>query len=158
MTDNKKYLSKLFKIQESLKEKGFVIWFDATGKILVKALNSKTAHSKILNIIKNDIDNWKNQILTEVVIEFDPDEIMNESLGGLKITIELNKVIIHGEKISIQQKNKSNSLFELRYKYNELSNFKQSDLKKLSLMISNEVFEKISPFKSYHYEDIKDFI
>lgn len=155
--DKSKYMKILKKIKEGLKTKGYVFWFDKTGKVLSQGLNSKEAKEKMVNIIVNDKEKWKNEIITELVIEFIPSDIMEENLGGLSISVDLNKIIMNGDKLSIQMKNKENSLFTMRYKYDELKLFKLSDLKKLSLFVSNETFKK---FKSdiYQYNQIVNFL
>ena len=150
-----KFLKKLHIIKTKLKERdSFVLWFDAQGKLLAKGLNTKDAKSSLLNLIIKNRMLWKNKIITEVVIEFDPDNIMEEALGGLQISINLNKIVFHDNSISIQQKNKTNSLFTLRYRYDELEHFKLSDLKKFALFVSNEELKTINPFKIYHYSDM----
>lgn len=156
--DKKVFLKKLFKIKETMKTKGFVFWFDIDGKIISKSNNTKNAKTQLLEKINKNTENWKNAIVTELVIEFDPDNVMDEELGGVQITVELNKIKYLGENISIQQKNKSNSLFTMRYKYDELNKFKPSDLKKISLFVSNEKLKKINPFKTYHYENMIEYL
>lgn len=157
INDKKKYLKTLLKIKEGLKTKGYVFWFDSAGKILAQGLDTKSAKSKIIKLISKDKNSWENLIITEVVIEFDPKNIMDETSGGLSISIDLNKVIVENDKLSIQMKNKNNSLFSMCYKYDELQSFKLSDLKKLSMFVSNETLKH---FKSdiYQYKDVLKYL
>lgn len=155
--DNKKYLKILHKIKEGLKTKGYVFWFDDQGKILAQGLDTKSAKAKIVKLIMEDKTKWNNAIITELVIEFDPKNIMDEKSGGLSISIDLNKVILDGNRLSIQMKNKNNSLFSMCYKYDELSSFKLSDLKKFSLFVSNEKLKKFGS-DIFHYENMLEYI
>lgn len=155
--DNKKYLKILHKIKEELKTKGYVFWFDDKGKVLAQGLDTKSAKAKIIKLITEDKTKWKNKIVTELVIEFDPKNIMDDETGGLSISVDLNKILLDGERLSIQMKNKDNSLFSMCYKYNELSLFKLSDLKKISLFVSNMTLKKINS-NIFHYEDILKYI
>jgi len=152
-----KYLKILNKIKEGLKTKGYVFWFDIQGNILSQGLDTKSAKTKIVKMITENKDKFKNAILTELVIEFDPSNVMDETSGGLSISVDLNKVIFDNDKLSIQMKNKQNSLLSLCYKYDELSSFKISDLKKISLFVSNETLNKLKS-DIYHYHEIKKYI
>jgi hypothetical protein len=154
----KNYLKKLHAIKETMKKKGFVFWFDDTGKVLSQGLNTTEAKNKIINQIKENREEWKDKIVTELVLGFSPDDLMDEDLGGLQITVDLNKVIVGKERISIQMKNKTNSLFKMRYTYKELKNFKISDLKKISLFVSDEVLKKIGGAKLFHYSDMEEYL
>lgn len=155
--DNKKYLKILHKIKEGLKTKGYVFWFDDQGKVLAQGLDTKSAKANMVKVIMGDKTKWNSAIITELVIEFDPKNIMDEKSGGLSISIDLNKVILDGNRLSIQMKNKNNSLFSMCYKYDELSSFKLSDLKKFSLFVSNETLKKFGS-DIFHYEDMTEYI
>lgn len=155
--DNKKYIKLLSAIKKKMESKGFVFWFDTEGNVISQGLNTTDAKNMIIKKIMKDKDAWKNKIVTELVIEFDKKNIMDEESGGLSITVDLNKIVFNGDKLSIQMKNTNNSLFSMCYKYDELHKFKPSDLKKISLFVSNEVLKKIG-LKIYHYSDIEDYI
>lgn len=155
--DTKKYLKILQKIKEGLKTKGYVFWFDNKGKILVQGLDTKSAKAKMIKLIMEDKTKWNNTIITELVIEFDPKNIMDEETGGLSISVDLNKVVLDGDRLSIQMKNKDNSLFSMCYKYDELSLFKLSDLKKISLFVSDTTLKKIGS-NIFHYGDMLEYI
>lgn len=152
-----KYMTYLKKIKDTMKKKGYVFWFDTDGKVLAQGLDTTSAKNKIIKQINADKSAWKNKIVTELVIEFDKDNLMNKTSGGLSISVDLNRVVIMGEKVSIQMKNKENSLFSLCYSYDELSKFKPSDLKKISLFVSNETLKKIG-LNIFHYKDIVKYI
>jgi len=153
-----KYIEKLYNIKEKIKKHGYVFWFGEDGKLLVKDLDDDNAKKKILMKINKDIDEWENKIITEVIITFDKKNILNEESGGLKIDINVNKIITNGKNVSIQQKDKSHSIMTLFYKHDELDNFKISDLKKIVLMIVTKKMKKINPFKFYHYGDIEEYL
>ena len=99
--DKKKYLKTLLKIKEGLKTKGYVFWFDSQGKVIVQGLDTKSAKSKMIKLIVADKNKWKNEIVTELVIEFDPKNIMDEDSGGLSISVDLNKIVLNDDKLSI---------------------------------------------------------
>lgn len=155
--DKKKYIKILYTIKEKLKTKGYVFWFDTDGNVISKGLDTKSAKAMLTKKILENKTDWKNKIVTELVIEFDQKNIMDENTGGLSISVDLNKIVFHGDKLSIQMKNKNNSLFSLCYKYDELHKFKLSDLKKISLFVSNETLKKIG-LKVFHYENIAEHI
>jgi hypothetical protein len=89
--DKKKYLKILHKIKEGLKTKGYVFWFDDKGKVLSQGLDTRSAKAGVVKKILEDKNRWKNAIITELVIEFDPSNIMDEDSGGLSISVDLNK-------------------------------------------------------------------
>ena len=155
---NNEYIKKLHKIKEKIKKKGFGFWFDEDGKLISKNESIKNAHKKVVTMITNDKELWKNKILVEIKIDFHPDEILDEQSGGLELDINVNKVIIDGKNISIQQKDTVCSLMRLFYKYDELDNFKLTDLKKIALMFIDKKIKKTNPFKYYHYGDILKYI
>ena len=156
--DKETYIKKLFKIKEKVKKQGYVFWFDSDGKILVKDLDDENAQNKMLVKIKKDTEKWKNQTVTEVTIDFDKDNVMNKESGGLQIDVYINKIIINGKNISMQQKDDTNSIMTLYYSYDELDNFKMSDIKKIVLMMVNKKIKKVNAFKFYHYDDIEKYL
>lgn len=155
--DSKKYLKILHKIKEGLKTKGYVFWFDDQGKVLAQGLDTKSAKAQVIKMIMNNKSDWNGATITELVIEFDPKNIMDEKSGGLSISIDLNKVVLDGDRLSIQMKNKNNSLFSMCYRYDELSSFKISDLKKFSLFVSNMTLKKFGS-DIFHYKNMLKYI
>lgn len=154
--DEKKYLKILNNIKEELKSKGYVFWFDVNGKVLAQGLTTQSAKTLMIKKINEDKNKWNNAIVTELVVEFDKKNIMDEESGGLSITVDLNRIKFNQDKLSIQMKNKTNSLFAMCYKYDELSKFKLRDLKKISLFVSNETLKKFKS-KTYSYSDIVEY-
>lgn len=156
--DKKVYIEKLYKIKEKVKKQGYVFWFDSEGKLLVKDLDDENAQNKMLGKIKKNIKKWENQIVTEVTIDFDKDKVMDKESGGLQIDVYINKVIINGKNISMQQKDENSSILTLYYSYDELDDFKMSDIKKIVLMMVNKKMKKVNAFKFYHYCDIEKYL
>jgi hypothetical protein len=93
----------------------------------------------------------------EVTIDFDKNNVMDNESGGLQIDVYINKIIMNGKNVSIQQKDNSHSILTLFYSYDELDHFKMSDIKKIVLMMINKKMKKVSPFKYYHYCDIEKY-
>ena len=130
----------------------------SSGKLLTKDIDDEKANKKIIKKIIEDKNKWENEILAEALIDFYPKYILDNDKGGISITINVNKVIFNGNKISIQQRDKDKSIITIYYKEDELKYFKLSELSKIVLIMINNKMKKVNPFKNYHYSDIKKYL
>lgn len=148
----------LYKIRELMKKKGFVFWLDEDCNIIIKELDRKHARNKLLKKIKNDIDGWKNKIVTEITLEIDVDKIMDNTSGGIELTCEVNKILHDKNKITIDRRENTHSSLTVCYKQNELKKYRISDIKKIANMMINKKMGKVCSHKYYYFKDIKDYI
>lgn len=159
----KKYTEKLEKIEEKVKKKGRVFWFDENLKLIVKSNSESKAKNEILKKIEKNIDKWENETLCCIVINFDFDNVLDEKSGGIDISVEINKVTSYednknNKQIILSQKNRKHSILRLFYKYDELNKFDISDLKKIADMMMQKKMPNVGALKFYHYSDIEDFL
>lgn len=152
------YINKLKKIEKKVKDKGTIFWFDTNGRLLSKGTLYNTTKKEIVKKIKKDKNKWNDETLCRINIKFNADDLMNKKTGGIDISVDVNKVYIDGNFLSINQKNKDNSLLRLFYRYDELDDFKLTDMKKIALIMINLDMKKVNALKFYHYCDIKKYL
>ena len=156
--DETKYLKLFKKIKTNVKDKGNVLWFDSDGTLLKKGTSFSETKQSIIKKIKKDKKVWNGEVICSINIRFVSDDIMNAESGAIDIAIDVDQIYVKGDFLAIHQKDETNSLMRLFYRYDELDKFKLTDMKRLALMMIKNDMKKVNAFKFYHYEDVEKFL
>lgn len=156
MTTEEKQLTLLKKIAEAVDKNGRYRWYDSEMNKLVSQNTPEKAMKLIGKKIKENRKKWEGQTVVEAYVNYYPDEIMNDKRGGIAIIVEVSQVLYNGNNLTLDMKNKKNSMITIFYNKKELKQFKYAHIKKVVQFMLNETYDKISMLKDYQFSDIKD--
>jgi len=144
------------KMEKAVYKKGRHHWYDKNGKLIINGHNEKETYNELINIIKNDKENYINGRLCHVRVQFYTDEkiLSDENMGAMELTAVIYHVKEFKNKISLITKDDETTIVRLFYYLDDFKQFKLGHMKKLALLLLNGKI-KGELLKYYHYTDIK---